>query len=86
MGDCAGELDPALSLCVELSFAFGREAVEAASPFAGFLDPSAFDEPLFLETIEQRVERRGVDAHDATRFLLEQLAQLVSVTGLSLEE
>jgi hypothetical protein len=84
--DRLGEFHPGFALRVELSFAVGGEAVEAPSSLAGFFDPTSFDETLALEAIEEWVERSGVDAYDAAGFLLEELAELVSVSLLDFEE
>src|SRR5688500_10364341 len=86
VGDRAGELDPALAVCLELSLPVRSQPVEPPPPLAGLLDPSAFDEPLPLEPVEERVERCGVNAHDALRPLLEQLAQLIPMPLLGLEQ
>src|SRR6185436_16530169 len=57
------------------------EPIVPAAPLAGLLDPA----PLF-EPVEQGIERRGVEPEGALGLTGDQLADLVAVAGLVLEE
>src|SRR5438552_49311 len=80
------ELLPATAVREQQPFAFGGDAVIAAAPLPGLLDPAALDERAAFHAIEQRVERRDVESKDAARSRLDELGELVSVPRLMLEE
>ena len=61
-GNGFDELAPVPSLCRQHPAAFGREAIVSATALAGLLDPASFDPPTLLQSIEERVERRDVEA------------------------
>src|SRR5206468_9090557 len=54
-------------------------AIVAAAPLSGPLDPAAVDQPSVFETIERRIQRRGMKGDRAVRPLLDQLADFVAV-------
>src|SRR5919198_4706459 len=86
LSDGTHEVQPFPAVGAELSLAVRRDVVVAAAPLTCLLHPAAFDEAVLFESVEQGVERRGVDVHDAARALIEELAQLIAVAGLGLEE
>src|SRR5262245_7469253 len=63
---------PGLALAGEDAPALGREAVEAAPPLAGLLDPAAAQPAALLEAVEQGVERRDVELQPPVRPRLDQ--------------
>src|SRR6185295_10378371 len=66
--------------------ASARQTVVATPPLAGLLDPAAMDPAPLLEPVEQRIERRDAKLQDAVRARLDELAQVVPVPGLILDE
>src|SRR5262245_5710326 len=86
-GDPAHRLDerlPCLDLRREHAVTVGRELVEPAAPLAGLLDPGPLDPTSLLEPIQQRVQRIDVERQEPARADVDQLAELVTVTGLRL--
>src|SRR5262245_38742355 len=70
---------PGLALADEDAAALGGEAVEAAPPLAGLLDPAAAQPAALLEAVEQGVERCDVELEPPVRPRLDQLADLVAM-------
>src|SRR5688572_13369420 len=54
-----------------------REAIEAAAPLAGFFHPAAGHPALFLELVEQGIERGRLEAELAARPRLDDLRQFI---------
>src|SRR5262245_28794665 len=73
------ECIPRLLLFREHAAALGRQLIEPAATFAGFLHPAALDPFTLLEAIEERIERIDVESQGATRPGLDQLAQVVAM-------
>src|SRR5262245_37447042 len=63
-----------------------RQPVIAAPPLPGFLDPPPQDPAALLEAIEQGIERGDAEFQDAARSRLDELAEVVAVTRLILEQ
>src|SRR5262245_7081264 len=84
--DGADEGDPALALGVEHAGACGGEPVVAAPPLAGFPRPVAGDPRATLQPVEQGVKGGDMQAHHPARSVFDELAQLVAMARLVLEE
>src|ERR687883_1594761 len=80
------ELAPRTALGREHLPPLAREAVVAAAPLAGLLHPPPLDPAAPLELVEERVERGHVEPEHAAGAGLDQLAQLVAVPRLVLEQ
>src|SRR5262245_8627347 len=63
-----------------------REAVIAATPLRGLLDPAALEEAAAFQAIQQGIQRRDVEAQGSARTCLDELADLVAVPGAVLDE
>ena len=63
------------------------ESLEAQAPaaLAGLLDPSADHEPLPLEAMQRRIERRRVEDDQPIRLGLDGAGNVIAVAGLRLE-
>src|SRR2546422_471087 len=57
-----------------------------AAPLAGFFDPAALNPPALLEAIQQRVERGDAKLEDSLRARLNELAEVVAMPRLILDE
>src|SRR5262245_63016856 len=77
---------PASPLAVQHLLTVGGDAVEAASPRAGPLDPLALNQPAAFEAVERRIERRDVELERAVGSLVDQLGDFVAVTIAFLEQ
>src|SRR5580704_14982816 len=86
LADRADELRPARALCFDDGAARGRDAVVAAAPLAGLLDPAAADPAAAFHAVEERVEGGHLELHHAIGAGLDQLAQFVAVAGLVAEQ
>src|ERR1041384_7786554 len=84
--DCLDEGAPAPPLGGEDLPALRGEPVVAAAALAGLLHPAAGDHAAPPEPVEQRGERRDGEAGDPAGARVDQLAQLVAVAGLVLEQ
>src|SRR5262245_37244737 len=71
--------------CQDLSPGSGQ-AVETPSSLPGLLDPPALQPAAFLESIEERIERRDMELECSVRTLLDQFADLVAVPGTRFED
>src|SRR5918996_5622939 len=71
---CVDEDFPGFALAGEDAAPLGGEAVEAAPPLAGFLDPSSLEPSALFESIQQRVERRDMEFQLPARLRLDELA------------
>src|SRR5262245_46804257 len=80
------ELLPDRAFAGEALVAGGRQAVVAAAPLAGLLDPSPLQESVVLEAVEGRVERGDVVAERPLRSLDDQASDLVAVAGPLFDE
>src|SRR5262245_42146418 len=63
-----------------------RQPAIAAPPLAGLVDPAPEDPAALLESIEQRIEGGDAEFQDAARSRLDELAEVVAVTRLVLEQ
>src|SRR5207247_9776045 len=63
-----------------------RQPVVTPSALARLFDPSALNPPAFLEAIQERVERRDAEGEDAAGPRFDQLAELVAMARLRLDE
>src|ERR671924_659805 len=77
---------PGLPLLGQYAASRGREPIEASSPLACLLDPAAFDPAAVLEAEQRGVERGKSERQLAARARLNQLANLISVAGTTLEQ
>src|SRR6266705_3064571 len=84
--DCGDELAPCIALRGEHLRALRREAVVPAAALAGLLDPPAVNPPALLEAIEHGVERGDAERENAARSGLDQLAEVVAMARLVLDE
>src|SRR5262245_66570041 len=88
-GDAAERQDefaPGVALRGQDVGADRRQPVIAAPPLPGFLDPAPEDPAALLEAIEQWIEGGDTEFQDAARSRLDELAEVVAVTGLILEQ
>src|SRR5262245_24811286 len=84
--DRLDELAPRAALRRQHGGAGRRQPVVAAPALAGLLDPAALDPPALFEAIEQRIERRRAESEHAARSRFDQLAEVVAVAGLILDQ
>src|SRR5215207_4121511 len=84
--DGLDELAPGVALRGEYFLPFGRQLVVAAAALPGLLHPAPLNPAPALQTVEQRVERRDVEAQHAARALLDEVADVVAVARLVLDE
>src|SRR5215213_2587863 len=84
--DRGDELAPATALRRQDLFARGGQAVIAPPPLARLLDPAPLDPAALLQAVEQRVERGDVEAQDAPRAPLDQVADVVAVPRLLFDQ
>jgi hypothetical protein len=80
------ERGPGALLEAQRLAAVGRQAVVAPPPLPGLLDPAALEEAPGLEPVQQGIEGRDVEAQRALRAALDELRDLVAVSGAPLEE
>src|SRR6185503_13432904 len=88
-GDAAdrpGELAPGAALRGQHLRAGRGQAVIAAPALAGLLDPAALDPAALLEAVEQRIEGGDAELQHAARSRFDQLAQVVAVSRLILDQ
>src|SRR3954465_5940421 len=86
LSDGAHEVHPLASMAAQEALARRHDPVIAPPPLRRFFYPSPFDEAVVLQTVEQGIQRRGVHAQETIRSLLEELAQLIPVARLRLEQ
>src|ERR1044072_6117021 len=86
LADRQHEFAPGVALRGEDVGADGREAVVAPAALSRLLNPAAENPAALLESIQQRVERRDAKFQQAARSHLDQLAQVVAVPRLILEQ
>src|SRR5512132_3594459 len=79
--DSFHELTPAGALLRQHVFARCRQAIVAAPALTRLFNPAATDPVPFLKSIKQRIKGSDVESNRATRTQLDQLANLVSVSG-----
>src|SRR5688572_12471189 len=77
---------PVFTMLLERAPAVGSEPVEAALALAGFLDPAPLDQAAILEAQQRRIERRQGEGEAAAGTRLDQLADLVAVAGLPVQQ
>src|SRR6266576_3679885 len=79
--DSFDELTPAGALLRQHVFARGRQAIVAAPALTRLFNPAATDPVPFLKSIKQRIKGSDIESNRAARTQLDQLANLVSVSG-----
>src|SRR5689334_14542473 len=84
--DRLGERTPRAALRFEDLRSRCGQGVVAAAALPGLLDPASLDPAAFLEAIQQRIERCHAELEDAVGLGLDQLAQVVAVARLVLEQ
>src|SRR5690242_8355364 len=62
------------------------QLVEAAPPLTGLLHPSAGDPALFLELVQEGIERRRLEAQFAAGSVLDDLRELISMAIGAVED
>src|SRR5919112_6209711 len=72
---------PGVALARQHASAFRRQRVIPPPALAGLLDPPALQPPSFFQPIQERIERCHMELQLPVRAVLDQLADLVSVTG-----
>src|SRR5438874_9658758 len=75
------ELTPAGALLRQHIFARGGQAIVAAAALPRFFNPAASNPVPFLKSIKQRIKGSDVESDRAPRTQLDQLANLVPVSG-----
>src|SRR5205085_4893323 len=80
------ELLPGVALSGQHLLPGGCQAVVAAAALARLLDPLPLYPAPPLHTVEQRVERGGVELEHAVGAVADELRDLVAVAGLVLYE
>src|SRR5258708_3294577 len=84
--DRVGEFAPGVALRLEHLFARRRKPVAAAAALAGLFNPGALNPAALLEPVQQRIERGDAELQHAARPRFDQLAEVVAVTRLVLDE
>src|SRR6185369_17485018 len=84
--DRFGKRPPGITLRGQHRGAGRRQAVVAPAALAGFFDPAAEDPAALFEAIEERIERRDAELEHPFGACLDQLAEVVAVPGLILDE
>src|SRR5262249_19348982 len=84
--DGIDELAPGVALRGEDVGAGRRQPVEAPAALPGLLDPAALDPPALLQAVQEGIEGCNAERNRAAGAGLDELAQLVTVARLGLEE
>src|SRR6478672_2761711 len=79
--DRLDEFPPAGALLRKHVFARGRQAIVATPALPRLFNPAATNPVSFFKSIKQRIKRSDVESNRAARTQLDQLANLVSVSG-----
>src|SRR6476619_518269 len=74
-------ITPASALLRKHVFARGRQAIVATPALPRLFNPAATNPVPFFKSIKQRIKRSDVESNRAARTQLDQLANLVSVSG-----
>src|SRR5262245_20665404 len=77
---------PGIALAGQHPAAFSRQTVEAATTVPGPLDPPPLQPAAFFQPIEERVQRCDVELQLPCRARLDELADLVSMTGARFDD
>jgi hypothetical protein len=77
---------PRFPLLREDAPAFRRDLVKPTASLVGLFDPCPLDPPTLLEAVEQRIERIDMERQLPTGPRVDQLTQLVAVSGPRVEE
>lgn len=80
------EFVPSAPLGGEHAPAFFGQVVIAAAALAGLFNPTPVDPAALLDPIEHWIERGDAEFHGTGGALLDQLADVVTVAGLVLEQ
>src|SRR5262245_59662208 len=84
--DRVGELAPGVALRLQHLLSGRRQPVVAAAALTRPLDPAALDPAALLEAIQQRIQRRDAELQHTARARFDQLAEVVAVARLILDE
>src|SRR5262245_18858495 len=84
--DRVRDLTAGVALRLQHLLAGWREPVVPAPALARLLDPAALDPAALLEAIQQRIERRDAELQHTARARFDQLAEVVAVARLILDE
>src|SRR5258707_7936458 len=79
--DSFHELTPAGALLRQHVFARGCQPIVAAPALTRLFNPASTDPIPFLKSIKQRIKGSDIESNGAARTQLDQLANLVSVSG-----
>src|SRR5262245_41582672 len=77
---------PGLPLLGQDTAPVGRHSVEPAAAFVGLLHPGALDPAALLQPVEQGVEGIDMKFQMAARPCLDQLAEVIAVSGTRVEQ
>src|SRR5262245_3293755 len=77
---------PSAPLGCEHFFTLRSQAVKPAPPLSFLFDPSPLDPLPFFETVQQRIEGGDVEAQGSFRAQFNQLADVVAVSRLILDQ
>src|SRR2546427_6338531 len=80
------KLAPGVALRLQHLLARRRQPVVAAAALSRFFYPAALNPPALLEAIQQRVERGDAKLEDSLRARLNELAEVVAMPRLILDE
>src|SRR5262245_15514812 len=80
------ECFPGVALACENAAALGGKTVEASAALASLLDPLSLKPPTLFQPVEQRIQGRDVKLQLASGTRLDELADLVSMTGARLDD
>src|SRR5262245_18279553 len=77
---------PAAALLGQDAAARRREAITAAAALVRPFDPAALNPAALLEAVEQRIQRRNIEAHRSPGSALDELRDVVAVSRAGLHE
>src|SRR5262249_4096258 len=84
--DGVAELFPGTLLAAQELASFGGQAIKAAPPVAGLLDPAAADEAARLEPDEHGVQRADAEREPPAGSSFDALPDFVTVPGARIEQ
>src|SRR5687768_1465951 len=77
---------PTIPLRFQDPFSFRSQAVIAAAALTRLFDPTSLNPAAFLQAVEQRVQRRDIEAKPSVRALFDQRADVVAMPRLCFEQ
>jgi hypothetical protein len=80
------KLLPTVALRFQYFLSVGSDSVVTAPALPWLFDPATLDPPALLQSTKQRIQRADTEAKISTRTLFDQLANVVSMTWLILNE